>query len=111
MSRQKPVGPQFVGIPQFFGLLARTVLHPGNRIVGQLSWLSRSGQLGEGGVEAELKTLSNAKHHGAAADLMVLRNGLVALAGEGIQQKRRPLGATPLLRSRLADGLQFAEFL
>jgi len=60
------------------------VLHPGNRIVGQLPWLSGSRQLGKGGIEAELKALPDAKHDGATADLMPLRNALVARAGEGI---------------------------
>jgi hypothetical protein len=35
-------------------------------------------------VQAELKTLLEAKHHGAAADVVVLRNRLIALAGEGV---------------------------
>ena len=80
VSDQQSVRPQFVGISQFLRLLASAVLHPDNRIVRQLSRLAGSGQFSQGCVQPELKKLLNAQHHGAAADVVVLRNSFITLA-------------------------------
>ena len=87
------------------------MLHPGNRVIWQLPRLTWPWQFCQRRVQAELQALLDAKHHGTAADMMALRNCLVALTGEGLQQERGALRAALLLRSRLADRLQLAEFL
>ena len=111
MSNQQLVRPQFVGVSQFLRLLAGTVLYPGNRIVRQLPRLARSGQFSQCRVQTELKKLLNAEHHGATADVVVLRDRFVTLAGQRIQKKSCPQGAPLLLGSRLADGLQLEHVL
>src|SRR5450755_1665210 len=60
---------------------------------------------------SSIQALLDAKHHRTTADLMLPGYGLVALAGERIQQERGPLAAALFLRSRLADGRQCAQFL
>ena len=80
VSDQQPVRPQFVGISQFLRLLASTVLHPDNRVVRQLPRLAGSGQFSQCYVQTKLKKLLNRQHNGAAADVVVLRNGLITLA-------------------------------
>jgi hypothetical protein len=111
VSEQQPVRPQFVGIAQFLRLLTSTILHPGNRVVWQLAWLTGSGQFSQCCVETELEKLLNAQHHRAAADMVVPRNGFIGLARSRIQKKRCPKGASFLLGSRIADGLQPEQVL
>jgi hypothetical protein len=91
---------------QFFRLLASTMLHPGNRVVWQLPRLSRSGQFSQRCIQTELEEFLKTQHHGAAADVVVSRDGFVTLTGERIQKKRRSQSAPFLLAPRLADGLQ-----
>ena len=80
VSDQQLVRPQFVGISQFLRLLASTVLYPDNRIVRQLPRLAGPGQFAQCCVQTELKKLLNRQHHGAAADVVVLRDGFITLA-------------------------------
>src|SRR4029450_713014 len=111
VSDQQLIRPQFVGVSQFLRLLAGAVLYPGNRIVRQLPRLARSGQLSQCRIKTELKTLLNAEHHGATADVVVLRDGFVTLAGQRIQKKSCPKRAPLFLGSRLANGLQLEHVL
>ncbi len=53
--------------------------------------------------------LAGFEHHGAAADVVVLRDGFVTLPGQRIQKKSCPKGAPLLPGSRLADGLSKLE--
>jgi len=55
------------------------VLRPGNRIVRQLPRLAGPGQFSQRCVQTELEKLLNAQHHRAAADMMVPRNGFIAV--------------------------------
>jgi hypothetical protein len=57
------------------------MLYPDNRIVRQLARLAGSGQFSQRCVQTELKKLPDSQHHGAAADVVVLRYGFITLAG------------------------------
>jgi hypothetical protein len=109
MGGQQLIGPQFVGIAEFFGLLAGTILHPSNRVVRQLPRLAGPRQFSQPCLQTELEALLNAQHHRAATGVKALRNGLVTLSGERIQQHRRADGAPFFLGSGSADGFEFAE--
>jgi hypothetical protein len=44
MLGQQPIGPQFIGVTQFLGLLAGTVQHPGRGVVAEAARSASSGQ-------------------------------------------------------------------
>jgi len=60
------------------------VLHQAMTSSAIAARLARSRQLCQCRVQAERKTLLEAKHHRAAANVVVLRNRLIALTGEGV---------------------------
>src|SRR5215469_15862166 len=111
VGEQTPIRPQFVGIAQFFRILARTVLHPCNRIVRQLSRLAGSGQFSKRCFQAELQKLLNTRDNRAATDMMMPGNGLITLAGARIQEKRRPKRTPFFFGSRFANGLEIEQIL
>src|SRR5664279_1996865 len=59
VALQQSISPQFVGVAEILRLLARTVQHPGNRIIGDAATLARSRQLSQRRIDPKLKELAN----------------------------------------------------
>jgi hypothetical protein len=90
------IGPQLVGIAQFFGLLAGTILNSGNGVIRQLWRLTRARQLSHCGIQAELQTLPDTQDNGTTADVMASGDRLVALPGNPTRLPPAHGGASPL---------------
>jgi hypothetical protein len=82
MFGQQLISPEFLGITQIPGLLARQILSPYNGIVRYLARLSRPWQLSQCRLLPKSKVFSNAKNHGIS----------IHLTGRSIRLVRNTIG-------------------
>ena len=71
MLLQQRIGPKFIRIAQLFGLLTRTMLNPGDRVIRNAAALARSRQFTQGCLQPELKELADAESDRVAIDTTI----------------------------------------
>src|SRR5271157_1575764 len=108
---QQLIGPQFLGIPQIFWLLARQILYPCNGFVGNLARLARPWQLSQRRLQSKAKVFSNAKDHGISIHLTGRSICLIHHAIGRIQQNSRTHRPPLLFRPRSTDRFEAGTIL
>src|SRR5580692_3546749 len=89
VALQQRVGPQFVTVAEFLGLLAGTVQHPGDRIIRDAATLARSRQFSQRRIDSELKELAHAQCDRVAIDAVGNSYRIVAHTVGALQENGR----------------------